>query len=173
MRTTQKIGNVGSFWRFGPTSQVPIDVEPADDLTTDASFGETLERAGITVGAAMTRRAPSFYGGEASVPMSNIIGTIGVFSAAPASDDLRALTDRIAALEAKVEALQASLHVVEELGWEDALARAREYFESHPDLPTTPDILAEEIGTSIEQAVELSEYLMGEGLLVASRIGTT
>lgn len=59
------------------------------------------------------------------------------------------------------------MSVVEELDWEEALARAREFFNKSAG-PIFPTDLAAELATSVSQAVELCDALEEEGLVVSS-----
>lgn len=82
------------------------------------------------------------------------------------------LQDKILAelehLKRRVASLEQALEIVDELPWDDALDRGRSYFADNPDRPTTPDILAVVLETSVVQAADVCAQLEREGL-VASR----
>jgi hypothetical protein len=71
-------------------------------------------------------------------------------------------------LKRRVASPEQALEIVDELPWEDAVDRGRSYFADNPDRPTTPDILAVVLQTSVAQAADVCAQLEREGL-VASR----
>jgi hypothetical protein len=76
------------------------------------------------------------------------------------------LLAEISALKARVAKLEAAFEIVEELDWDDALLRARAYFDARPGQSVFPDELASFLKTSISQAIELCEALEREGAIV-------
>ncbi len=68
-------------------------------------------------------------------------------------------------LKRRVSSLEAVLEVVDELPWEEALDRGRAYFADNPDKPTTPDVLARILMTSVAQAADVCLQLEKEGLV--------
>lgn len=68
-------------------------------------------------------------------------------------------------LKRRVSTLEEALEIVDELPWEEALDRGRAYFADNPDKPTTPDVLARVLRTSITQASDVCLQLEKEGLV--------
>jgi hypothetical protein len=70
-------------------------------------------------------------------------------------------------LKRRVASLEEALEIVDELEWDQALARARAFFADNPGKPTTPDVLARILKTSIMQAADICTQLETEGLVAA------
>lgn len=83
----------------------------------------------------------------------------------PAQEIPQALLAEIAKLNARVDALESLFEYVEELDWGVALAKARQIFLSS-DAPVSPIELADALGTSYSQAIELCEVLEKAGEIV-------
>jgi hypothetical protein len=73
------------------------------------------------------------------------------------------LPDQIRALEARVAKLESEIGVVDELSWEVAIDWARRFFDQNVGKSFFPDDLAQAIGTSVSQAIELCAALEKEG----------
>jgi hypothetical protein len=78
------------------------------------------------------------------------------------------ILEELEELKRRVASLEQALEIVDELPWDDALDRGRSYFADNPDRPTTPDVLAVILETSVAQAADVCAHLEREGL-VASR----
>jgi len=79
-----------------------------------------------------------------------------------------ALLSEINSLKERVAKLEAVIEIVDELDWDTALARAREFFTSAKRSNVYPTELAEHLGTSISQAIDLCELLAAEGVVVGA-----
>jgi hypothetical protein len=75
--------------------------------------------------------------------------------------EIQSLKERVAKLEEAIE-------VVDELDWDTALARARDFFTSSRRINVYPTELAEHLGTSISQAMDICELLASEGVVVGT-----
>lgn len=77
----------------------------------------------------------------------------------------QALLSEIAGLKARIEALESAFEVVEEMDWAEALAKSREIFSAHK-VPLSAVELADALGTSYSQAIEICGILEGAGEIV-------
>lgn len=84
------------------------------------------------------------------------------------SIQIEQLVEQVALLNRKIDALSGGAEDADEVDipFEAAIALAREYFSKHKE-PTYPDELAERIGISVGQAIEVCEALVKEGQVVA------
>ena len=105
-------------------------------------------------------------GALAATPLSIVSAGAYTQTTLVSRQDNSALLMEISSLKERVAKLEAAIEIVEELDWDDALARGRIYFDSHPGKPIFPDELAAEISTSISQAIEVCEALQKEGAVV-------
>jgi hypothetical protein len=80
------------------------------------------------------------------------------------------LLDEIAELNKRIATLEQAINVVEELDLELALDRARAFFDSKRGQSIYPDELAQAIGTSVSQAVEVCEVLEREGEIAGRQV---
>ena len=76
----------------------------------------------------------------------------------------RNLLAEIENLEQRVANLEASIEIVDELSWEEAIEKARAFFANRAG-PAYPDELADSLETSVSQAIALCEALEQEGLV--------
>ena len=74
------------------------------------------------------------------------------------------LLTEIESLKQRVAQLEGSIEIIDELEWDEAIEKARAFFAEREG-PVYPDELAESLGTSVSQAIELCEALMEEGLV--------
>jgi hypothetical protein len=79
-----------------------------------------------------------------------------------------ALLSEVNSLKERVAKLEAAIEIVDELDWGSALARARDFFTSSKRSNVYPTELAEYLGTSISQAMDLCEFLAAEGVVVGA-----
>jgi len=73
------------------------------------------------------------------------------------------LRELVADLQKRVASLEMQIGAIDELEWDDALAKARDFF-AEPRTADAADV-AEAIGTSVTQAVDLLAALEAEGAI--------
>jgi hypothetical protein len=88
-------------------------------------------------------------------------------SFAPGLNDNLNLLSEISALKERVAKLEQVIEVVDELDWDLALSKAREFFTREKRKDVRPPELADYLGTSISQAADLCDALEREGIVVA------
>ena len=94
---------------------------------------------------------------------SGLAAGVGAVSAGGFAVGTQELLAEIEGLKSRVAALESAIEVIDELDWQEALKRARAYFDSRPGQKIYPDELAGAIRTSISQAIDVCEALEKEG----------
>ena len=84
----------------------------------------------------------------------------------PNTVDVSLLSEEVEELRQRISALEEALFI-DELEWDEALQRARKHFRSRRGCSVLPTELAEALGTSVSQALDLCEALEREGAVVA------
>ena len=83
------------------------------------------------------------------------------------------LLAEISDLRRRVASVEQALDLVDEMNWDEALVAARGLFASRKGEGIYPTELADILGTSVSQAVELCEALEKEGAVVVAEQGLT
>jgi hypothetical protein len=106
-------------------------------------------------------------GSYASFPLADTIQATGVeFRILGGGVLTSSLVDVIEQLKKRITALEQAIEIVEEPDFEVALEKARRFFDGSRGQKFHPDELADAIGTSVSQAIEICDTLEKEGSIV-------